>query len=865
MRRIILDFSLAVFLIATPCAAVEQTLDNGLRVILIPHRANPMIASAVIVGAGVVDEPPSATGASHFLEHLLFNGTTSRTQRELYDEVDRLGAYNNATTREDHTLFTLLVAKEHAEEGLAIQADMLFRSTIPAESFEKERKIVLEELARDRSDPSYDVSAAFRAAAYAGTPIDRPVLGTESSLAGITRAQVVSYYKARYVPGNMTLVVMGDFETPDMLAAVKRTFGAAPKGPVPKSVVSRWPAAPKDNVSVAPVKEGPARLIAAFPLTSAPWDRTTAAAELLLAAASDGPDSPLALALKQRGVNASTWSLGIERRRAPWSTVVLEVELADAADPGAVLAALQDALNATAPAGSARTRLDRVLAGSEAEAVIARDQIHYYAMLHATSILGAPAGTVGDEARMLASLGGEDWNAASSLLTSGLASVRARLAGPGLSEKRTSWSPAPPSGTAPAPASALRSGTLKNGLRYVVRQTPDSDVFALHLAFAPRAAAEPPGREGITDLLHRMMLRGSVVHDEASMSERLSRLGAHVRAVDDPSVPFDDYYTTPEFSWMRVEVPAAQWRETLGVAAEMVRFPALTADALETARREERERVTRRDGSPRDLAAAALDTLLAAGHPMTRPVYGTSASLNAITLEDVKAYHASFAAGRRIVASVVGPVGADDVVRALDADLGALPAGAVPDPVAPVAVSEHAGATEVAAGKTQSSLALGSVLDVTPEDRPALTIAVAMLSDRLAFDLRETKGLAYSIGATLRPWGGRMRFDVTMGTRPENIDAAREGIVSGIRAFRGAAPQPADVLRAINVARGAALMRRMTRISLAYEAGLEAVRGREPGDERRFVDSLAAVRAEDVARVAAAYLDPDRLSVAVAR
>jgi zinc protease len=157
------------------------------------------------------------------------------------------------------------------------------------------------------------------------------------------------------------------------------------------------------------------------------------------------------------------------------------------------------------------------------------------------------------------------------------------------------------------------------------------------------------------------------------------------------------------------------------------------------------------------------------------------------------------------------------------------------------------------------------VLDVAPEDRPALTIAVAMLSDRLAFDLRETKGLAYSIGATLRPWGGRMRLDVTMGTRAENIDVAREGIVSGVRAFRAAAPQAADVARAINVARGAALMRRMTRISLAYEAGLETVRGREPGDERRFVDSLAAVRADDVARVAAAYLDPDRLSVAVAR
>jgi predicted Zn-dependent peptidase len=160
---------------------------------------------------------------------------------------------------------------------------------------------------------------------------------------------------------------------------------------------------------------------------------------------------------------------------------------------------------------------------------------------------------------------------------------------------------------------------------------------------------------------------------------------------------------------------------------------------------------------------------------------------------------------------------------------------------------------------------MGMVLDVAPGDRAALTIAVSMLSDRLAFDLRETKGLAYSIGASVRPWGGRTRFDVAMGTRPENLEEAKAGIVAGVRAFREATPTPVAVERAINVARGAALMRRMTRISLAYEAGMEAMRGLAPGDERRFVDALREVRAEDVKRVTTAYLDPDRLAVAVVR
>jgi zinc protease len=850
---------------AWPCSALEQTLGNGVRVILIQHRANPMVASAVVVGAGVVDESPSASGASHFLEHLLFNGTTTRTQRQLYDDVDKLGAYNNATTREDHTLFTLLVAKAHAEEGLAIQADMLFRSTIPGENFEKERKIVLEELARDRSDPSYEPESAFRAFAFSETPIARPVLGTEASLGAITRPQVLAYYKARYVPGNMTLVVMGDFEIPEMLAAVQRTFGAVPPSPAPKAGSSRWPAVPKENVEIAGAEKGPTRMLAAFPLEAQPWDDVAVAAEILLAAASDGKDSPLARALEARGVKTGESSLGTTPRRAPWSTVGLDVEIESGADPKAVLDAVCEAVRSTRSGGEARGRLDRVLAKLESEAVIARDQIHYFAMLRSSSILGSPKGSLENETARLAALTPANWDAASERLIAALPALRARIAGPGLTPGHVSWAPAAESRKSVEVRPATLVGTLPNGLRYAVRQDFDSDVFALHLAFVPRSSAEAPGQEGITDLLHRAVARATIVHDQASLQDRLSWLGARVKAVDDPSVPFDDYYTTPEFSWLRLEVPGSRWREAVGLLAEMVRFPSLTADALDDARREMQERVSRRDASPRDAAATALDTMLAPGHPLTRPVYGTDASLRAITLDALTSYHAAWAAGKRMIVTVIGPVSPDDVRRALSSDFGPLPAGDASPPAPPPPLTEGTALVTRELSKSQSYVAMGSVIDLRPEDRAPLTIAVAMLSDRLAFELRETKGLAYSIGASLRPWGGRTRLDVSMGTRAQNLDDARAGILSALQAFRDGSPGEADVERAINGATGTALMRRMTRISLAYEAGLEVLRGEQPGDERAFVDALRRVTASDVKRVAAAYLDPGRLAVAVVR
>jgi predicted Zn-dependent peptidase len=277
------------------------------------------------------------------------------------------------------------------------------------------------------------------------------------------------------------------------------------------------------------------------------------------------------------------------------------------------------------------------------------------------------------------------------------------------------------------------------------------------------------------------------------------------------------------------------------------------------------QRVGRRDGSPREVAASALDTLLAPGHALTKPVYGTEASLKAITLDALKAHHAACFAGRRAIVTVVGPVDTAEVARAVEADFGPLPSGEAPQLPGLAPLPQQASSVSAALGKSQAYLAMGTVLDVPPEDRAALTIAVAMLSDRLAFDLRETRGLAYSIGASVRPWGGRTRLDVGMGTRAENLDEARTGIEGGMRAFRDASLSPADVQRAINTVRGAALMRRMTRISLAYEAAIEVLRGQQPGDERRFVDSLRDVRAADVKRAALAYLNPDRLAAAVVR
>jgi len=845
----------------------EQVLENGLRVILIPHHANPMVASSVVVGAGVVHEPEGMNGASHFLEHLLFNGTERRSQRELYDDVDRLGAYNNATTREDHTLFTLLVQKEFAEKGLDIQADMLFHSTLPEDKFEKEKGIVLEELAKDRNDPGYVADEEFRAFAYAGTPLARPVLGSAESIGGFRREAVLAYYKSRYVPGNMVLVVMGDFEPEAMLKSVRKTFGAAKAGPVPPPVARAWPAPAEKNFRTRPLESGRTYLHAAFPVPFPPYDPRLGAVELLAAALSDGEDAPLQRALISGSEPlALSASVGVAPRSAPWGTLELGAVLPKGKGPAAVLAKCAEVLESPEALAEARARLPRVRSAARAEEVLTADQIHYFVLERSAYVLGSPEGSLARRLEMLDSIGDEALGAAERFLASGLAQLRALAAGPGLTEEVVAWRPpAPRAAPAPAVAREVLDEKMKNGLEARIERNDDSEVFAVHLMFRPRAAAEPAGKEGSADLLHRLFLRGSIVHDRAALAARLADLGARVKTNDDPAVPFDDYYTTPEFSFVRLEIPADRWREGISLLAEITRFPRFEALEFESARKEMLDLQTRRAESTRARAVDLEARTLAPEHPLSRPVLGTSASLASISLDDLRAFHAAYVSGQRMIVSVVSPLPAAEVRDALSASFGDLPAGPELPPVPPPPVTPAGVTAQEALGKEQAYVVLAYLFEAEPADRTPLLVAGALLSDKLSFSLREERGLAYSLSASIAPYGGRMKLEAVMATRQANVEDAVAGLKQEIERLKGTDPDPAAVARAAASLRGRLLMRRLTRINQAYFAGLEVLEGRAAGDDVGRLAALLQVSSADVARVVRKYVDAGRLARAIVR
>ena len=863
--------ALTLTALSTPGAAAqpgyqERLLDNGLRVILIPHRASPMVASSVIVGAGVVHEPEGLNGVSHFLEHLLFNGTTRRTQRQLYNEVDLVGAYNNATTREDHTLFTLLIQKEFAETGLDIQADMLFHSTLPPDKFEKEKGIVLEELAKDRNDPQYVASTAFRAFAYAGTPLARPVLGSEESIRSMKREDVLAYYRSRYVPANMTLVVMGDFDAAAVPEMIRRTFGEAAGGSLPAARAASWPPPSPENLRTELLEAGRVYLEAAYPLGWAPFDPRLAAAELWVRSVAGGADSPLGRAL-QGGTNplVLAFDLGVVPRADGWSSLEFHAVLPSADGVETTLSRLAEGLQSIGTTGALGPGLSRARRAERVDEILLADQIHYYAMMRSSYIPGSPEGYLAARVDLLDLLGEDELQSAAARLRAAPAGLRIQAAGPGLQTAIRSWKPPAAPATERAPTQNLAQATLPSGLEVVARRNDDSRVFAVHLLFRPRSAAEPAGKEGIAALLHRIYPRGSRSLDRSALAARLDELGARIKTHDDPRIPFDDYYTTWEFSFVRLEMPVDRWREGLGLVADLVRRPRLDPSELEAARNALLDVQQRQAESTRSVARRLLAETLAPGHPSSRPVVGTAASLRSLSLADLQAFHAAYVTGRRMILTVVGAVDPQELVQAVDEAFAGLPAGEEPLAVPPAPVTPAGAAVTEALGKQQAYIALAYLFEAEAGEVAPLRVAGALLSDRLAFELREKQGLAYSLSAAVEPYAGRLQLLVLMGTRQENVDRALQGLRDGLAAFRGSDLDPTVVRRAANALRGRLLMRRLTRVNQAYFLGLERLEGRAPGSDLAFLDELLGVDAARVRAVVDKYVDPDRCVSVVVR
>jgi len=197
---------------------------SGLRIVT---EEVPSVRSAAVgiwVNVGSRDEAPATAGASHFLEHLLFKGTTSRTALEISSSIESVGGEMNAFTSKEYTCFYARVIDTDLPMAIDVVSDLITSSIVTALDVDAERKVVLEEIAMRDDDPSDLVHDLFSDIYYGNTPIGRPILGTIDSINGMSRNTVFNYYKKKYLPQDLVVAVAGNIKHKKVVAMVEQAL-----------------------------------------------------------------------------------------------------------------------------------------------------------------------------------------------------------------------------------------------------------------------------------------------------------------------------------------------------------------------------------------------------------------------------------------------------------------------------------------------------------------------------------------------------------------------------------------------------------------------------------------------------------------
>ncbi|MBA4138362.1 MAG: insulinase family protein, partial [Opitutus sp.] len=206
------------------------TLPNGLTVLLKRDTAAPVASVQVWVKTGSIHEGAHlGAGLSHFLEHMLFKGTERCAGRDISATVQAHGGYINAYTTFDRTVYYIDIPAEHTGVAIDLLADATLRSTLPADEVAKEKEVILREIDMCLDDPDQRLGQALFETAYRNHPYRQPIIGHRDVFAANSREDLVGYYRERYTPNNLALVIVGDFDPVTTRAAIAEHFGAAPR------------------------------------------------------------------------------------------------------------------------------------------------------------------------------------------------------------------------------------------------------------------------------------------------------------------------------------------------------------------------------------------------------------------------------------------------------------------------------------------------------------------------------------------------------------------------------------------------------------------------------------------------------------
>ncbi|MDB6170028.1 MAG: peptidase domain protein [Verrucomicrobia bacterium] len=823
--------------------SVERTvLPNGLTLILKPDHSAALASVQVWVKTGSIHEGEHlGAGLSHYLEHMLFKGTSRRAGRDISATVQAHGGYINAYTTFDRTVYYIDLPSEHTHVAIDLLADAVLHSTLPVDETAKEKDVIMREIAMTKDDPDNRLWDTLFSTAFRDHPYRQPIIGYRDVFSTVNHDDLLTYYRARYVPNNLVVVIVGDIDVAATRAAVEEHFGGAVRARLAPVLVPSEPlqlAARADHrfetVEIT-------RAALAWPIPGLTHDDAPVL-DLLAMVLGSGDSSVLWHEIREKTglvhtIDASSWNPGTsglfcisftsDPTRRLEATAAIERTLARCAARGFTVADLRKALRQLV-VGEINTR--KTMSGQ-------------------ASRLGAAEVVVGDL----------DFSKAyfERLRTVTPAELRRVLQTYLVPSRLTSISLNPlaptratvPSATAIEGVPDFEETTLPNGARLLLQ--PDRRLPNLHLRVVMQGGPlfEQLGKRGATSLLATMLTKDTSRRSSAAVAEFIEKVGGS----------FFPFSGNNSFG-VAVEVLPPDADRALAILEEAVCTPAFKTSTFQLERDTQVAALQQDADDVVTLARKRLRARFFGHHPLALDAQGDESGVKNITPADLFALHRRLTVAPNVVLAVAGDFDPRRLAPKLKAFLARLPAGK-----APTYSASFAGPAEIGDFVEHQPREQAVVLQAFPGTRVnADDFFVGEVADelfsgmasRLFERVREEKGLAYFVRSGRIVGLDTGMFYFFAGTQPGREAEVLGEIDAEIARVQRGGVEPAELARCQVRLKAARRQGMQTNASRAMQAALNALQGQPINDWKNYDRRIDAVGIEDLARFAKRHFQP---------
>ncbi len=799
-RNILADLGLDF--VAEKGAVVEYRLrSNGLKVLLVENHSAPVVTSMIVYRVGSRNEGVGYTGSTHFLEHMMFKGTTERSPangKGIDDILKPLGALYNATTSYDRTNYYEVVGSEHLETVLAIEADRMRNLVLTKEDRDAEMSVVRNEFERGENEPSSVMYKDLMAMAFREHPYHHSVIGWRSDVEGVPMERMKQFYDTFYWPNNATLIIAGDFEAVNAAKLVVKLFGAIPTSPHPIPEVYTTEPEQEGERTYTIRRKGndmPQVWIGFHVPEAAHADTYPLAVAAALLGDSGKRASRLYKALVETGLAVNCWA-SAGQNRSP-GLFMMSATCNPGVDPKVVEAALLNELAGLVKVTADARELDRIKTANRKATILQHDDsVKFAEQLCDGESVADWLWAMGYDDLFDAVTADDVTRVAGKYFRANNRTTGYFLPEPEVADADGGDGDATEAGAgAAADAVVAKSETpfvervkrivLPNGLTVLALAVPNSGTISLSGSMRAGSYFGKHEKSLVPELAAYMLTKGSGSASKAELAVQLEGMGARL-----------GFSTGPFSVDCKATVVKTDASAYLVLLADVLRNPLFDQAELTKSLKEFEAFV--RNGSS--------DTERLASIRLTQALYGKDvvyhdkdaaallAELSVITRDDLVAFHAEHFSPKGMVLSIVGDFDVDAVLDLLPATLTEWVGAEVkPIVIAPVAAPAAAARIDVpVAGKASANILIGlpAELKRTDAEFPAAKIASAALgldtlSSRLGLVVREKNGLTYGITCGFENVvAGYAPWKIELSVNPENVDKALALVRSVVDEYR---------------------------------------------------------------------------------